>query len=121
MSDEGEGAGDWVKVADVVDCPSGTLFEIEAGQESLVLANVDLAASALGATTWRFTATDHERADTVILKHYGPALPGPFVEVQGHRLVLDGSPFRYAGWNFSASPSLMYMYTRKVVPGLTWL
>ena len=41
MSDEGEGAGDWVKVADVVDCPSGTLFEIEAGQESLVLANVD--------------------------------------------------------------------------------
>ncbi len=41
MSDEGEDAGEWVKVADVDDCPPGSLFEIEAGQEGLVLANVD--------------------------------------------------------------------------------
>lgn len=41
MSDEEEGAGEWVKVADVDDCPPGSLLEIEAGQESLVLANVD--------------------------------------------------------------------------------
>jgi 3-phenylpropionate/trans-cinnamate dioxygenase ferredoxin subunit len=41
MSDEGEGAGEWVRVADVGDCPPGTLFEIEAAQENLVLANVE--------------------------------------------------------------------------------
>jgi 3-phenylpropionate/trans-cinnamate dioxygenase ferredoxin subunit len=41
MSDEGEDAGEWVKVADVSDCPPGTLFEIEAAQENLVLANVE--------------------------------------------------------------------------------
>ena len=41
MSDEGEVAGEWVRVADVSDCPPGTLFEIETAQENLVLANVE--------------------------------------------------------------------------------
>ncbi len=40
-SNEGESDGTWVKVADLSDCPPGSLLDIEAGQESLVLANVD--------------------------------------------------------------------------------
>ena len=39
MSDEGD--GDWVKVADLGECPPGSLFEVEAGGEQIVLANVD--------------------------------------------------------------------------------
>ena len=46
MSDgeEGEGeqgGGTWVSVADLDECPPGTLLDVEAGQESIVLANVD--------------------------------------------------------------------------------
>lgn len=41
MADEGEGAGDWVKVADLGECPPGSLLDIEAGEERIVLANVD--------------------------------------------------------------------------------
>jgi 3-phenylpropionate/trans-cinnamate dioxygenase ferredoxin subunit len=41
MSDGGEGDGEWVKVADIGDCPPGSLLDIEAGQERIVLANVD--------------------------------------------------------------------------------
>ncbi len=41
MSDEGEGVGEWVKVADLGECPPGSLLDIEAGHETIVLANVD--------------------------------------------------------------------------------
>ena len=42
MADEGEGvSGDWVKVADLDECPPGSLLDIEAGEERIVLANVD--------------------------------------------------------------------------------
>ena len=41
MSDGGEGGGEWIRVADVGDCPPGTLLEVEAGPELIVLANVD--------------------------------------------------------------------------------
>ncbi len=41
MSDGGDGEGDGVKVADLDDCPPGTLYEVEAEQERIVLANVD--------------------------------------------------------------------------------
>lgn len=41
MSKEGEGGREWVRVADVCDCPPGNLLEVEAAQEKLVLANVD--------------------------------------------------------------------------------
>ena len=41
MSDEGEGGGEWVKVADLGECPPGILLDIEAGGETIVLANLD--------------------------------------------------------------------------------
>ncbi len=45
MSDEGEGGAEdgreWVRVADIGDCPTGNLLDVEAGEESIVLANVD--------------------------------------------------------------------------------
>ncbi len=40
MSDEGEGSVEWVKVADLGECPPGSLLDVEAGEESIVLANV---------------------------------------------------------------------------------
>ncbi len=40
-SNGGEGDGTWVKVADLSDCQPGTLLEVEAGQELIVLANID--------------------------------------------------------------------------------
>ncbi len=41
MSDDGEGGGKWVKVADIGDCPPGSLLDIEAGEERIVLVNVE--------------------------------------------------------------------------------
>ena len=41
MSNGGEGDGDWIRVADIDECPPGSLLEVEAGPEVLVLANVD--------------------------------------------------------------------------------
>lgn len=41
MSDGGDGDGEWVKVANLDDCPPGSLFEVEVGRERIVLANVD--------------------------------------------------------------------------------
>ena len=41
MSDGGEGDGEWVKVADLGECPPGSLLDIEAGGETIVLANLD--------------------------------------------------------------------------------
>ena len=41
MSDGGQGEGTWVNVADLDECPPGTLLDVEAGQESIVLANID--------------------------------------------------------------------------------
>ena len=41
MSEEGEDGGEWVRIADVGDCPPGSVLEIEAGQERMVLANLD--------------------------------------------------------------------------------
>ena len=41
VSDGGEGDGTWVKVADLSDCQPGTLLEVEAEQELIVLANID--------------------------------------------------------------------------------
>ena len=35
------GDGEWVKVADLNDCPPGSLLDVDAGQETIVLANVD--------------------------------------------------------------------------------
>ena len=40
-SDGGEGDGTWVKVADLSECPPGSLLDVEAGRESIVLANID--------------------------------------------------------------------------------
>ncbi len=40
-SDEDQGDGTWVKVADLDECPPGSLLDVEAGQESIVLANID--------------------------------------------------------------------------------
>ena len=40
-SDGGEGDGTWVKVADLSECPPGSLLDVEAGQESIVLANIE--------------------------------------------------------------------------------
>ena len=40
-ADGEEGAGTWVKVADLSECPPGNLLEVEAGRERIVLANVD--------------------------------------------------------------------------------
>ena len=41
VSDEEQGDGTWVKVADLSECPPGTLLDVEAGRESIVLANID--------------------------------------------------------------------------------
>ena len=41
MSDEGEGGGEWIRVAEIGDCLPGNLLEVEAGPELIVLANVD--------------------------------------------------------------------------------
>ena len=41
MSDKGEGGGEWVRVAEVGECPPGSLLDIEAREERIVLANVD--------------------------------------------------------------------------------
>ncbi len=41
MSDGGEGDGEWVRVADLGECPPGCLLDIEAGGETIVLANLD--------------------------------------------------------------------------------
>ena len=40
MSDGREG-GEWLRVADLSECPPGKLLEVEAGPERIVLANVD--------------------------------------------------------------------------------
>jgi nitrite reductase/ring-hydroxylating ferredoxin subunit len=41
VSDEGEGGGEWIRVAEIGDCLPGNLLEVEAGPELIVLANVD--------------------------------------------------------------------------------
>ena len=41
MSDEGEGGGEWIRVAEMGECLPGNLLEVEAGPELIVLANVD--------------------------------------------------------------------------------
>ena len=41
VSDGGEGDGTWVKVADLSECPPGSLLDVETGQESVVLANIE--------------------------------------------------------------------------------
>ena len=41
MSDEGEGGGEWIRVAEIGECLPGNLLEVEAGPELIVLANVD--------------------------------------------------------------------------------
>ena len=41
VSGGGQDDGDWVKVADLSECPPGTLLDVEAGRESIVLANID--------------------------------------------------------------------------------
>ncbi len=41
MSDGGTGSETWVSVADLNECPPGTLLDVEAGRESIVLANID--------------------------------------------------------------------------------
>jgi len=41
VSGGGQDDGDWVKVADLSECPPGTLLDVEAGQESIALANID--------------------------------------------------------------------------------
>ena len=41
VSNGGQGDGTWVKVADLNECPPSTLLDVEAGQESIVLANID--------------------------------------------------------------------------------
>ena len=40
-ADGEESDGTWVKIADLSECPPGNLLEVEAGQERIVLANVD--------------------------------------------------------------------------------
>ena len=41
VSNGGPGDGTWMKVADLSECPPGNLLDVEAGQESIVLANID--------------------------------------------------------------------------------
>ncbi len=41
VSDGGQDDGDWVKVADLSECPPGSLLEVEAERESIDLANID--------------------------------------------------------------------------------
>ena len=41
VSDGGQDGGAWVKVADLSECQPGDLLDAEAGQERIVLANVD--------------------------------------------------------------------------------
>ena len=41
VSGGGQDDGDWVKVADLSECPPGSLLDVEAGRESIVLANID--------------------------------------------------------------------------------
>ena len=41
VSNTGQGDGTWVKVADLSECPPGSLLDVEAGRESVVLANID--------------------------------------------------------------------------------
>lgn len=41
MSDERDGGGAWIRVADLGECPPGNLLEVEAGPDGIVLANVD--------------------------------------------------------------------------------
>ncbi len=41
VSGGGQDDGDWVKVADLSECPPGSLLDVEAGRESVVLANID--------------------------------------------------------------------------------
>ncbi len=41
VSNGGQDDGDWVKVADLSECPPGTLLDVEAERESIVLANID--------------------------------------------------------------------------------
>ena len=41
VSDGETGSGTWVSVADLTECPPGTLLDVEAGGENIVLANVD--------------------------------------------------------------------------------
>ena len=41
VSGGGKDDGDWVKVADLSECPPGTLLDVEVGRESIVLANID--------------------------------------------------------------------------------
>ena len=41
VSNGGPGDGTWMKVADLSECPPGNLLDVEARQESIVLANID--------------------------------------------------------------------------------
>ena len=41
VSNGGPGDGTWMKVADLSECPPGNLLDVEAGRESIVLANID--------------------------------------------------------------------------------
>ncbi len=41
MSDGRDGGGEWIRVADLGECPPGNLLEVEAGPDGIVLANVD--------------------------------------------------------------------------------
>ena len=41
VSDGGQDDGDWVKVADLSECPPGNLLDVEARHERIVLANID--------------------------------------------------------------------------------
>ena len=36
-----DGGGEWIRVADLGECPPGNLLEVEAGPDGIVLANVD--------------------------------------------------------------------------------
>ena len=41
VTNGGPGDGTWVKVADLSECAPGNLLDVEAGHESIVLANID--------------------------------------------------------------------------------
>ena len=41
MSDGEDSDADWVKVADLDECPPGTLLDVEVKQERIVVANID--------------------------------------------------------------------------------
>ncbi len=41
MADGTESSGEWLRVADLGECPPGSLLEVKAGPEGIVLANVD--------------------------------------------------------------------------------